>query len=102
MKLIELSPKWLTPNIFIFKCPHCQKVWLSCKNVPMPMGAQFAIFEKELGEKWNTLVTPMAEPTAWNFSGEDFSTLSVTPSINAEASGHWHGWIKNGEVSGVN
>lgn len=35
---------------------------------------------------------------AWNMIGEDFATMSVTPSIDASASGHWHGFITNGEI----
>jgi len=35
---------------------------------------------------------------AWNFvSRSDFGAISVTPSLDASASGHWHGMITNGE-----
>ncbi|MGH9366245.1 MAG: DUF6527 family protein [Thermoanaerobaculia bacterium] len=33
----------------------------------------------------------------WRREGETFDTLTLTPSINAE--GHWHGFIRNGEVT---
>ncbi len=36
---------------------------------------------------------------AWTRVGEDFDTLSVTPSLDASAAGHWHGHIKNGEIA---
>ena len=35
---------------------------------------------------------------AWARTSDDFSTMSVTPSIDASASGHWHGFITNGEI----
>lgn len=35
----------------------------------------------------------------WNLQGqEDFETLTLTPSIDASASGHWHGYIRNGQI----
>lgn len=34
----------------------------------------------------------------WKRTGETFDTLTLTPSINAEAAGHWHGFITNGDV----
>lgn len=39
------------------------------------------------------------EDMAWTFEGNDFSTLTVTPSIDASASGNWHGFITNGRIS---
>jgi hypothetical protein len=41
---------------------------------------------------------PMREDYAWTFSGKDFATITITPSIDASASGHWHGCITNGEI----
>jgi hypothetical protein len=35
----------------------------------------------------------------WKRSGEAFETLSLSPSIDASNAGHWHGFIKNGEVT---
>jgi hypothetical protein len=37
---------------------------------------------------------------AWQFAGNDFGSLTVTPSIHAGASGHWHGHITKGEIVG--
>ena len=34
----------------------------------------------------------------WHMSGNDFSDMSITPSIDASISGHWHGFITGGEV----
>ncbi len=30
--------------------------------------------------------------------GPIFETMTITPSIDASASGHWHGFITNGEI----
>ena len=98
MRLTELEPRWIHPNLFIFKCPHCQKDLLTCKNVVMSSRDQHDLFEKTFGEDWNMLIVPCKESMAWTFSGDNFETLSVTPSIDASASGHWHGTITNGEM----
>ena len=40
----------------------------------------------------------------WERAGDDFATISLSPSIlrdQAKGGCGWHGWIKNGEVSGA-
>ena len=37
-------------------------------------------------------------PGRWTASGTDFNDLTLSPSINVDHE-HWHGWIKNGEVT---
>jgi hypothetical protein len=100
MKLTDLEPRWVHENVFVFRCPHCQKTWISCKSTPMSIGEQFEHFRsanlEPAGPRY--AVVPMNEETAWAMSGKDFETLSVTPSIDASASGHWHGFITNGEI----
>lgn len=99
MKLIELEPQWLIlDQVFVFRCPHCRKDLLSCKSVVMSSQAQLNLFEKHFGSEWNMLIVPCKEDQAWTFKGSDFTTLSVTPSLDASASGHWHGFITNGEI----
>ena len=98
MKLVELEPKWIHPNLFIFKCPHCRKDILSCKNVVMPFTKQHELFEKEWGDNWPALVVGCQDSMAWTFSGTDFANLTVNPSIDASKSGHWHEYITNGEI----
>jgi hypothetical protein len=98
MKLVDLEPRWLSPNVFIFKCPHCKTAVLSCKNIPMTNKEQ-----RELLESHGLLmrdVTPTNDDFAWSFSGTDFATLTVTPSIDASKSGCWHGFITNGQIEG--
>jgi hypothetical protein len=97
MKLTELEPRWIHPNLFVFRCPHCRKDWLTCKNADMSDREQHDLYEKAFGEDWNMQVVPCAPKFAWGITG-DFETLNVSPSIDASNSGHWHGFITNGEI----
>lgn len=100
MKLTDLEPRWLTPDVFIFRCPCCREMWLSCKRVPLSISDQMDLFRDALAiEKANRIVVPMQQDYAWRFSSDDFSTLTVSPLIDASRSGHWHGVIRNGEVT---
>lgn len=36
------------------------------------------------------------QPTLWMRQGETFEVLTLSPSLHLV--GHWHGWIRNGEV----
>jgi len=106
MKLTELSPRWIHPNLFVFYCPHCRKILLTCKNRAMSEQEQHDIYEKEFGEDWNTLVNPSRPETAWTITGTMpadpqaafMMDCTVTPSIDASPSGHWHGRIFNGDI----
>ena len=105
--LTDLEPRWIHPNLFVFLCPHCRNVYLTCRNIQMSHGEQFAIYEREFGEDWNTLVVPTNPAAVWTIAGTvpsdpkaAFVTdLTVTPSIDASNSGHWHGTITNGQIS---
>lgn len=119
IKLIDLEPQWLerdgTRAGFMFRCPHCRTEWLTCFRKKM------RIFGDEVDKPWRwtgqmgyirealdriglldqmeNAVVPCEFDTVWKFSGDGFHNLSVTPSINAEKSGHWHGHITNGEIA---
>jgi hypothetical protein len=83
-KLLDLSPRWLTIESgrkgmgISFRCPHCQE-----RNAIM--------FENPLDEG-----PPAGNGTLWKRYGDTFENLSLEPSINVK--GHWHGFIKNGDV----
>lgn len=96
MKLTDLSPRWLSPNVFMFKSPSGAGDWLTCKRVAMSFKDQMhLIYEENLDLKGQTVVHTRPE-MAWTFAGNDFETMTVTPSIDASASGNWHGFITNG------
>jgi hypothetical protein len=69
--------------------------------------SQYDLYEKEFGQDWNTLIVPCKPGFSWSISGTvpadtraAFVTdLTVRPSIDASASGHWHGFITNGEIT---
>jgi hypothetical protein len=35
----------------------------------------------------------------WHREEEDFEKISLSPSVDASASGHWHGFVTNGAIS---
>lgn len=107
MKLTELDPRWITFHGWAsdspfcigltFQCPHCRSQRLGVlfdhpidpDHVAETFGVAYdpAAFGAGLGMK------------AWTRSGDTFDTLTLTPSINTKESGHWHGFITNGEVA---
>lgn len=98
MKLIDLEPAWLAPDVFIFKNPTGGDDWLTCKRVPMLQKEQYSlIYDKNPQYVGKTVVMTVPE-MAWKFEGNDFNTMTVIPSIDASQSGNWHGFITNGEI----
>jgi hypothetical protein len=100
MKLTELEPEWLSPDVFIFKSPSGHGDLLTCKRVPMSMRDQYELIYKENPKFKGKPVVMTVESMAWRFAGNDFETMTVTPSIDASASGNWHGFIVNGGIKG--
>lgn len=100
MRLTELEPRWgIDADIVIggvnrhdpdrhgmaltLNCPHCRVIRLA------------VFFANPIDGK-----PPSDDATQlWQREGEDFQTLTLTPSIDASAHGHWHGWIKKGQVT---
>ncbi len=114
MKLTELEPRWFdVPGVgtnkdgMTFLCP-CEK----CQENPKQrrrLGIQFAnpvggeplplmtqkqknvhLFEKRTFD--------IAMNYLWQRTGDDFESMTLTPSIDASNSGHWHGHITAGET----
>lgn len=108
MRLTELEPRWIHRNVFVFLCPHCRKVMLACKNVEMSLKDQSKLFEKEFGKDWNMMIVRADPDCSWAITGSTpadpraafIGDLTVTPSVDASKSGHWHGHITNGEIVG--
>jgi hypothetical protein len=99
IRLLDLEPRWLTPNLFIFRNPWPEKKrlwWLSCKNITMTIKEQRLLFEQQPEDASIVYTRP---DYAWQFppSG-DFAKLTVHPSIDASAGRMWHGFIKNGLI----
>jgi len=100
VRLTDLNPRWcMDADIVIggvkrhyddrhgmalsFDCPHCRvqrlAVWFANPIDGLP---------------------PTDDATQlWHRDGESFENLTLSPSIDASAHGHWHGFIRNGEVT---
>jgi hypothetical protein len=84
-----------------FQCPCCFKQRLSVKlanpidggppepGIPEPENATPE--QKEIVRRYNL---------RWQRTGDTFETISLSPSVDVSDSGHWHGFITNGEVTG--
>lgn len=98
MKLTDLDPRWLSPDVFMFRNPTGGSHWLTCKRVIMSTKDQMKLIWEDNPDLKGVPIVMTNSEMAWDFKGNDFSTLTVTPSINASASGNWHGFITNGEI----
>jgi hypothetical protein len=101
VRLVDLDPRWIYKSkVFAFLCPHCRTTWLTCKRVVMEQSQQRDIIESAFGENVGYTVVGCKPAVAWKFGSLDFETMSVTPSLDASASGHWHGHITKGMIMG--
>jgi hypothetical protein len=100
MRLTDLAPRWIGVLHWAgefpfhvgvsFLCPHCREQRLAVRfRPPIDPG---------------NYLPQMASPPAflgdhlWNRSGETFEDLTLSPSIDFSAHGHWHGAITAGEI----
>lgn len=101
MRLVDLEPRWISENVFVFLCPCCRKDWLSCKDAAMTHKEQRLLFDSVFGEDgWNVTHVLTEDSCAWKLSSRSFDDMTATPSIDASASGNWHGNITKGEIVG--
>lgn len=117
MKLTDLHPFWWAAEGrhgqgIVFDCPCCtskpleQRIRLAIAfDRPLDGGEVFPI--GKLGWLYRILLwnvgdathPPIAPPGVWwGREGETFETLTIKPSVDFSAAGHWHGFITNGEV----
>ena len=109
MNLMDLDPRWACDADIViggikqhfenrhgmavsFECPHCVQR------------------ERETGDKrvcrlavWFKNPIDGLPPTddasyLWERTGDAFETLTLSPSVDASKEGHWHGYIRNGEI----
>lgn len=101
MRLSELEPRWIYKDkLFAFRCPHCRTTWLTCKRVPMSRTQQSELICAAFGEDQEHEVVGCNQDASWKWSGADFNTMTITSSIDASASGHWHGHVTAGAIVG--
>lgn len=116
MRVTDLNPRWFAEvgrhgQGITFDCPHCvgkpdgQRVRLAVAFAPtLDGGAPIALgkFESLLkaicdpGEDWPHDKVPPG--VIWQRTGDTFETLTIHPSVDASASGHWHGFVQNGAI----
>lgn len=98
--LANLEPHWFVldtdgPRVGLtFVCPHCYKERL---------GVVFHHSGKAAIEDSYILARHGAGDVnhIWDLQGQDdFATMTLRPSIDASASGHWHGFITEGRIHG--
>lgn len=106
MRLTELRPRPVCDAEgrkgmgLSFNCPSCRTQRLSIWYAnPMDGGParQLLPIMPDLPEDIKRLYT--SYNNRWLRTGEDFETLSLSPSVDATSAGHWHGFITNGNVT---
>lgn len=101
VNLTDLHPKWFEHDNailgFTFLCPHCQSIRLACALKPMPPGVHRQVFGEE-NQHYGHEVVGTKPTDVWSVNCQDFHMMSVTPSLDASQSGHWHGHITNGVI----
>lgn len=114
MKLTELNPRWFdVPGIgtnkdgvtFVCPCAKCQANPESAKRLGIqfanPVGGEVKLLmtQKEKNVHLFALGTfDIAMNYLWQRTGETFDDLTLSPSVDASKSGHWHGHITGGEI----
>lgn len=114
VKLTDLNPRWFAVEGrhgqgVTFDCPHCRGTPNAVRlavafQPPLDGGSPIDLkkFESLLkaicdpGEDWPHNKVPPG--IVWGRSGDTFEALTLHPSIDASAAGHWHGFVSKGEV----
>lgn len=93
MKLSDLEPRWIsgggrTGLGVMFNCPG------PCCTGPGAVQRLPVWFANPLDGG------PTAAPDkkGWQRTGDNWETLTLTPSIDASPTGHWHGFLAAGEA----
>jgi len=105
MKLTDLSPKWISLNNWAsehpfyvgitFRCPHCPA---GERGETGYLGVYFANPVDPANLLGQGISFGRLAEHLWQRTGDTFETMTLSPSIDASTTGHWHGFITNGEV----
>ena len=115
MRLTDLQPRFFdVPGVggakdgvtFLCPCGHCranpEKQVRLAVQFANPIGSEPhpEMTQKQKMLHVHELRTFDVPPGyLWQRDGETFDVMSFTPSVDASAAGHWHGWVRNGEVT---
>jgi hypothetical protein len=110
MQLTDLEPRWFSHDAsneihgLSFLCPHCKESRLGilfshsiAHDQPVPTDDSITHLPRTEHVWQITGDTP-------TFDGEKhggFENITLLPSVDESASGHWHGFITNGVVTTV-
>lgn len=93
MRLSELNPRWFVfenggPRVGLtFDCPHCRTQRLG------------VVFHRRGHEAIDdTYIRAHSSENVWTLDGDALDNLTLSPSVDASAHGHWHGFVRRGEV----
>jgi hypothetical protein len=114
MRLVDLEPRWFDVSgvggaidgvTFLCPCAWCianpgKRVRLGIQFTPIGQDRVVAAMtlEEKLRHVHELGTFDVPPGIIWTRTGETFDTLTLTPSVDASASGHWHGFITNGEI----
>jgi len=99
MRLNDLEPRWVAlesggPVVGLgFQCPHCltERLAVLFHHSGNAAIAEEGYIRAHNGDRPEQYIWTLAE-------GSTFGDMTLTPSIDASKSGHWHGFITNGEI----
>lgn len=109
MRLIDIEPRWLGGRQgILFRCPTRRDNWLTVFFAATPRKEQYRLWGiarpgslDEDGRPNDTDVVFCNPECDWRIvGGSTFDDISLMPSLDASASGNWHGHITNGLIVG--
>lgn len=95
MRLIDLHPRLFKiesdgpPVGLSFDCPHC---------IDQRLAVSFHHAGREAIEDDYIHAHSSETNHIWTLAGDTFENYSLSPSVDASHSGHWHGFLTNGEI----
>lgn len=109
LRLTELDPRWWGNGDarrlgVSFLCPHCRAVRLGIAFANPLDGASPArivngAMPRSIRDHIHVRRTFDVPPGCyWTRTGETFEKISLSPSVDASKSGHWHGFVTDGVV----
>lgn len=94
MKFTDLEPRWFTVDGvrvgFTFDCPCCRG---TSRETRLAIATHHRGHEAEEDQ---TIHLKLPGEKIWTIDWDDFGSMTVAPSVDASAHGHWHGVIENG------
>lgn len=107
MRLADLAPHWMVLREggdvvgITFRCPHCPP---GERGATTYLGVKFAqVIDRDdldIDEKgWPDYMVQHPSEHFWQRTGDSFDNLTLSPSVDASKVGHWHGFIRAGEVA---